>query len=96
MRYSIVWPIFVAREVLAAYDDALSFWMNAISGTTGTTAESMRLGTAGAGAAADPIPILPAPPRRHPGGQSISLRAICNNHSRVVIVGGGAAGLEAH
>lgn len=56
----------------------------------------MRLGTAGAGAAADPIPILPAPPRRHLGGQSISLRAICNNHSRVVIVGGGAAGLEAH
>ena len=32
MRYSIVWPIFVAREVLAAYDDALSFWMNAILG----------------------------------------------------------------
>lgn len=32
MRYSIVWPIFVAREVLAAYDDALSFWMSAILG----------------------------------------------------------------
>jgi hypothetical protein len=32
VRYSIVWPIFVAREVLAAYDDALSFWMNAILG----------------------------------------------------------------
>lgn len=32
MRYGIVWPIFVAREVLAAYDDALSFWMNAILG----------------------------------------------------------------
>ncbi|HET7047435.1 MAG TPA: hypothetical protein VFI54_04120 [Solirubrobacteraceae bacterium] len=32
VRYSMVWPIFVAREVLAAYDDALSFWMNAILG----------------------------------------------------------------
>lgn len=32
VRYSIAWPVFVAREVLAAYDDALSFWMNAILG----------------------------------------------------------------
>lgn len=59
-------------------------------------AASIRLGTADAGAATDPIPILPAPPRRLRRGQSISLRAIRNNHSRVVIVGGGVAGLEAH
>ena len=32
LRYSAAWPIFVARETLAAWDDGLAFMMNVILG----------------------------------------------------------------
>lgn len=32
LRYSAAWPIFMARETLAAWDDGLAFWMNFILG----------------------------------------------------------------
>jgi hypothetical protein len=32
VRYCIAWPIFIARETLAAYDDGLAFMMNIVLG----------------------------------------------------------------
>lgn len=32
LRYGTAWPIFVARETLAAWDDGLAFMMNLILG----------------------------------------------------------------
>jgi hypothetical protein len=31
-RYGMAWPLFVTREMLAAWDDLLAFWMNVILG----------------------------------------------------------------